>query len=217
MAEFPLTRSNQGEFRDLQGFVDGFLTSYQLSLDPKGKVPGELIAPPFGPSGVHRNYRFNDMAGFFQDSWKISPRLTLSPGLRYEYFGAGHRSGHEKPLDASFYYGESASIYQRISHGRLLRTTEAPGDYRNHYFLPNHRNLAPRLGLAYGFSGSGRTVLRLGGGLFFERLPGFAFENTNPPAYSIARLTAVSLTPALFEDPYSVFPNTTIPDRKSVV
>jgi Carboxypeptidase regulatory-like domain len=215
--EVSFTRSNQGEFRDLQGFVDGFLTSYQLSLDPKGRVPGELIQPPFGPSSPRRNYRFNDMAGFFQDSWKISPRLTLSPGLRYEYFGAGHRTGHEKPLDASFYYGQGNSVYQQIAHGRLLRTTEAPGEYQNHYFLPRHRNLAPRLGLAYGLSGSGETVLRLGSGLFFERLPGFAFENNNPPAYSIARLTTVSLTPALFDDPYSVFPQNTIPVPPSTV
>jgi outer membrane receptor protein involved in Fe transport len=83
------------------------------------------------------------MAGFFQDAWKISPRLTLTPGLRYEYFGSGHRTGHEKPLDASFYYGEGNSIYQRIANGRLLRTTEAPGDYQNHYFLPRHTNFAP--------------------------------------------------------------------------
>jgi carboxypeptidase family protein len=211
------TRSNQGEFRDLQGFVDGFLTSYQLSLDPQGKVPGEVIQPPFGPSGMRRHYRFNEMAGFFQDAWKISPRLTLSPGLRYEYFGAGHRTGHEKPLDASFYYGQSNSVYQRIAHGSLLRTIEAPGDYQNHYFLPLYRNLAPRLGLAYGLSKSGKTVLRLGAGLFFDRLPGFAFENTNPPAYSIARLTAVSLTPALFDDPYSVFPQTPMPLPPSTV
>src|SRR5262245_37466626 len=211
------TRSNLGEFRDLQGFVDGFLTSYQLSLDPQGKVPGELIQPPFGPSATRRHYRFNEMSGFFQDAWKISPRLTLSPGLRYEYFGAGHRTGHEKPLDASFYYGQSNSVYQRIAHGSLLRTIEAPGDYQNHYFLPRYRNFAPRLGLAYGLSRSGKTVLRLGAGLFFDRLPGLAFENTNPPAYSIARLAAVSLTPALFDDPYSVFPQTPMPVPPSTV
>jgi hypothetical protein len=157
------------------------------------------------------------MAGFFQDAWKISPRLTLSPGLRYEYFGSGHRTGHEKPLDASFYYGQGNSIYQRIANGRLLRTTDAPGDYHNHYFLPRRSNFAPRLGVAYGVSGSGETVLRLGGGLFFERLPGFAFENTNPPAFGIARLSAVSLTPELFIDPYSVFPQTTIPVPPSTV
>ena len=215
--EVSFTRSNQGEFRDLQGFVDGFLTSYQLSLDPKGKVPGELIQPPFGPSGLRRHYRFNDMAGFFQDSWKISPRLTLSPGLRYEYFGAGHRTGHEKPLDASFYYGQGNSVYQRIANGRLLRTIEAPGDYQNHYFLPRHRNFAPRLGLAYGFSGSWQDGTATRQRLVLRAPAGFAFENTNPPAYSIARLTAVSLTPALFEDPYSVFPQTTIPVPPSTV
>lgn len=215
--EVPVTRSNQGEFRDLQGFVDGFLTSYQISLDPKGRVPGELLPPPFGPASVGRHYRFNDWAGFFQDSWKISPRLTLSPGIRYEYFGAGHRTGHEKQLDASFYYGTGDSIYQRIANGRLLRTLDAPEPYRNHYFLPSRKNFAPRLGLAFDPTGNGRTVLRLGSGLFYERLPGFTFENLNPPAYSIARLSGVSLVPSLFENPYSLFPATTIPVPPSAI
>lgn len=216
-AERSLTRTNQGEFRDLQGFVDGFLTSYQLSLDPKGEAPGVAIQPPFGPIDFGRNYRFNDMAGFFQNTWKISSSLTLSPGLRYEYFGVGHRTGQEKALDASFYYGAGTSVQQRVANGRLLRTVEAPEPYRNHYFLPRRRNLAPRLGLAYGFPGSGRTVLRLGAGLFYERLPGIVFDNTNPPAFSIARLAGVSLTPALLDDPYGVFPATAMPVPPSVV
>lgn len=215
--EVPVTRSNQGEFRDLQGFVDGSLASYQISLDPKGRVPGELLPPPFGPASTRRHYRFNDWAGFFQDSWRISPRLTLSPGLRYEYFGSGHRTGREKELDASFYYGRGNSIYDRIANGNLRRTIEAPNPYRNHYFLPQRRNLAPRLGLAYDITGKGQTVLRAGGGLFYERLPGFAFENLNPPAASIIRLGGVSLAPALFEDPYSLFPGSTISVPPSAV
>jgi hypothetical protein len=215
--EVPATRSNQGEFRDLQGFVDGFLTSFQISLDPKGHIPGELLPPPFGPASVRRHYRFNDWAGFFQDSWKISPRLTVSPGLRYEYFGAGHRTGSEKHQDASFYYGAGNSVIEQIANGRLLRTTDAPEPYRNHYFLPRRRNLAPRLGMAYDLTGKSQTVLRLGAGIFYERLPGFAFENLNPPALSITRLEGVSLTPSLIENPYSLFPVSTVPVPVSAI
>jgi len=215
--EVSFTRNNQGEFRDLQGFVDGFLASYQISLDPRGRVPGELLDPPFGPSAFKRHYRFNDWAVFFQNSWRLSPRLTLSPGLRYEYFGSGHRSGVEKLLDASFYYGPGGSVYQRVANGRLLRSSDAPEPYQNHYFLPRRNNLAPRLGLAYDVSGGGTTVFRLAGGLFYERLPGFAFENSNPPASSFARLAGVALTPRLFENSYSVFPNGTIPLPPSAI
>ena len=36
------------------------------------------------------------------------PRLTLSPGLRYEYFGEQHSPSWEQALDANFYYGPGA-------------------------------------------------------------------------------------------------------------
>jgi hypothetical protein len=217
LTEVPVTRNNLGEFRDLQGFVDGHLSSYQISLDPKGHVPGERIDPPFGPSTTRRHYRFNDFAGFFQDSWKISPRLTLSPGVRWEYFGEGHRTGHEKVFDASFYYGEGANIYERIANGRLLRTIDAPGSYKNHFYLPLSKNFGPRMGLAYDLGGDGKRVFRTGTGVFFERLPGFAFENLNPPAYSLTRLADLSITPAMFDNPYTLFPNEAMPVPPSAI
>ncbi len=102
-------------------------------------------------------------------------------------------------------------------NGRLLRTVDAPGKYRNRFFLPQRMNFSPRMGLAYDLTGRGRLVFRSGIGRFYERLPGFIFENLNPPAYSVARISGVSLTPALFEDPYSVFPSETIPVPPSAV
>jgi len=214
--EVATTRNNQGEFRDLQGFVDGQLSSYQISLDPKGRLPGELIAPPFGPFSTKRHYHFNDMAGFFQDAWKISSRVTLSPGVRYEYFGQGHRPGDEKPLDASFYYG-SGNSFEQIADGKLLRTVDAPGIYKNHYFVPQTGNFGPRMGLAYDLTGNGKSVLRAGTGLFFERLSGLASENLNPPAFSIPRLTNVFITPNLFDNPYTLFPDDVMPVPPSTV
>ena len=216
-AESPLTRHNQGEFLDLQGFVNGLLSSYQLHLDPKGKIPGDLLSPPFGPFTNRRHYRFNDLAGFFQNSWKVTSRLTLSPGLRYEYFGSGHRTGHEKYLEASFYRGNGVNLPEQIANGRLLRTSDAPGKYQNHFFLPRRKNFGPRFGLAYDLTGKGKTVLRFGTGYFYERLPGFIFENLNPPAFSVARLSQVPLNLDLLHDSYSVFPSKIIPLPPSVV
>ena len=216
-AELAITRNNQGEFQDLQGFVDGRLSSYQILLDPKGHLPGELIAPPFGPLSTLRHYRFNDFAIFAQDAWKISDRLTLSPGLRYEYFGQGHRAGSEKPLDASFYYGSGTELFQQIAGGRLLRTIDAPDQYRNHYSVPQTHNFAPRMGLAYDLSGNGKTILRLGTAVLFDHLPNLLFENLNPPSFSITRLTNVSVTPALFDNPYTLFPNEIMPVPPSTI
>ena len=61
------------------------------------------------------------------------------------------------------------------------------------------------MGLAYDLTGRGRLVFRAGVGRFFERLPGFVYENLNPPAFSVVRISGVPLAPALFEDPYSLF------------
>ena len=206
-AESTLTRHNHVEFRDLQRFVDGRVSSFQIHLDPRGKVPGELLPPPFGSFNPRRHYRFNDWACFLQDSWKVSPRLTLSPGVRYEYFGSGHRIGQEKRLEASFYRGEGTTSLEQMANGRLLRTADAPGHYRNHFFPPSKTNISPRMGLAYDLTGRGRLVFRAGIGRFYERLPGFVYENVNPPAFSVVRISGVPLAPALFEDPYSLFPS----------
>ena len=206
-AESTLTRHNHVEFKNLRRFVDGRISSFQIHLDPRGKVPGELLAPPFGSFNPRRHYRFNDFACFMQDSWKVSPRLTLSPGVRYEYFGSGYRIGQEKLLEASFYRGEGTTTQEQMANGRLLRTADAPGQYRNRFFPPRKTDISPRMGLAYDLTGRGRLVFRAGVGRFYERLPGFVYENLNPPAFSVVRISQVPLAPALFEDPYSLFPS----------
>jgi hypothetical protein len=215
--EISATRSNQGEFRDLAGFISGQLSTFQLSLDPQGQVPGGMIEPPFDPSSSSRHFRFNDFGGFLQDFWKLSSRLTISPGVRYEYFGQGHRTGHERLLDSNFYYGLGTTIFQRIANGSLLLLSQAPGEYRDRYFLPSRANVGPRLGLAYDVRGDGRSVLRLGAGVFYERLPGLAYENLNPPSQSVTRLTNIRLTERLLENPYSVLGDSPMPLPPSAV
>src|SRR5262249_29739253 len=101
-------------------------------------------------------------------------------GLRYEYFGEQYSPGSERSLDANFYYGQGRTIYEQIANGCLLPTINAPGPYRGHFYLPDHRDFAPRAGIAYNPGGTGRTVLRAGGGIFYDRLPGSAGTALNP-------------------------------------
>jgi hypothetical protein len=216
-SEVAVTQHNRGQFRDLQAFVNGTLSSFQISLDPKGHVPGQRVEPPFGPSTSRRHYRFNDFAAFFQDTWAFSSRLTVSSGLRYEYFGEQRSPGAERALDANFYYGDTGSIFERIASGRLLRTIDAPGKYRNHFYLPNWGNFGPRVGFSYDLTGDGKTVFQSGFGVFYNRLLGFGGTSLNPPSYDLLRLTGVPLTPELMDDPYSVLPAAPIPLNTSVI
>jgi hypothetical protein len=86
---------------------------------------------------------------YAQDSWRISPHLTINYGLRYDTtFGLFIASGHDQN-------GNPALAGNGVVSG-------IPHDYR--------KALAPRLGLAYGLGSSGNTILRGGLGLYFNDL-----------------------------------------------
>src|SRR5712691_3717247 len=88
--------------------------------------------------------------GFYgEDSWRITPGLTLNYGLRYDTtFGLFIASGHDQSVNPSL---AGNGVVSGIPH-----------DYRKAF--------APRLGLAYQLGPSGKTVLRGGVGLYYADL-----------------------------------------------
>jgi len=87
-------------------------------------------------------------AGFVQDTWRITPRLTLSPGVRYEYIGSPHEmSNHLGTFDPTA-PGGIVEVGPGLAHSRL--------------YNPEKWDFSPRLGLAWDIRGNGRTVLRAG-------------------------------------------------------
>lgn len=157
-----------GAFGTLQKLIAGQM-DYLLPFDPKGAVQAQNIAPPFNLPSIQRHFRYNEFSFFVQDTWKVSPRLTLTPGLRWEYFGVLHSPDNEKTLDANFYYGPGNNPFERIANGTFARTSDAPGKYKDHFYLPDYKNFAPRFGFAYDLNGDGKTVLRGGAGAFYDR------------------------------------------------
>jgi hypothetical protein len=179
MSQLPIA-----QFFSIQSLVDGLINSYSITFDPQGKLPGENVIPST-VAAIVRHYRYNEAALFFQDSWKVSPRLTLSAGIRWEYMGVLHSAGHERNLDANFYYGEGSDPFERIANGGFSLVDSAPGDLKGHFYLPDYNNFAPRLGLAYDLFGTGTTVIRSGVGVFYDRNFGNQLSNVavNPPAF----------------------------------
>jgi Carboxypeptidase regulatory-like domain/TonB dependent receptor len=120
----------------------------QLATD----IADGSVSTPAGDGSFSQNVQ--RLSLYAQDSWRVTNRLTLNYGLRYETtFGLFTASGRSQ------------------SHNPFLRAldptqppfiSKAPGDYRKAF--------APRLGLAYALGDSGNTVLRGGFGLYFNDL-----------------------------------------------
>jgi hypothetical protein len=199
-------------FLDVQAFVNGVVGFYSVALNPRGQFPGEWVDPPFGAPSFTRHFHYNEPGLFLADTWKIMPRLTLTPGLRWEYFGVLHSPGADHTLDSNFYLGSGSSYLEQIANGRILRAVDAPGDLRGRFYRPDYKNFAPRLGIAYDLFGDGKTVIRAGAGIFYDRHIGWELFRTflNPPSYSLTELTDVTVTPALLLNQFAAFPNTPI-------
>jgi hypothetical protein len=110
--------------------------------------------------------------GFYaQDSWRVTPQLTINYGLRYDTtFGLFEASGRSQLDNPALLTLEALQI-------NLFQHPGAPHDYR--------KQIAPRLGIAYAFGKSRSTVLRAGSGIYYNDLAqnGWvtAFQAMNEP------------------------------------
>ena len=91
-------------------------------------------------------------AAFVQDDWRVTQRLTLNLGLRYEVDGV------EKERDDLFANFDPAKGLVQVGSGI---TSPYNGD---------HNNFGPRVGFAWDIFGNGKTVLRAGAGVLYEQL-----------------------------------------------
>jgi hypothetical protein len=170
------------------------LASFAARVNPNGALPCNLIngsyvivpactvTPPLGPASYARSYRYKDWAVYAQDSFRLTPRLTLNYGLRYEHYGVQHNN--DQSLDSNFYFGPGASLPQRIQTGQVFLTQKSPV---GGFWAPTWGTAAPRIGFAYDVFGDGKTSLRGGFGISYERNFGNVTFNAsfNPPASAV--------------------------------
>jgi outer membrane receptor protein involved in Fe transport len=125
--------------------------------------------------------RNSNFGVFAQDDWKLTPRLTVNLGLRYEY---------ESPMTIA------NDMYSRVSTatGRLLVATKNAS--RSLDLEADKSNFAPRVGFAYSLTD--RTVIRAAFGMFYSQIfsnlggivlyPGFTVtQNFNDLGVGIAQ------------------------------
>jgi hypothetical protein len=94
------------------------------------------------------------------DDFRVSPRLILSLGLRYEL---------QQPFVDK---GDHLSVFLPEGEGRLLisgyPSNGLTGRANRALYPTPKKNFAPRIGLAFNLTGDGKTVLRTGYGIFYN-------------------------------------------------
>ena len=96
------------------------------STTPATPHPEGNVVTPVGPPVFARSNRYQEFAGYIADSWKVTPRLTLTLGLRYEYFGVQHNKNDH--LDSNYYFnGGGSNFFQQIRSGAVLLAPGQPG------------------------------------------------------------------------------------------
>jgi len=161
------------------------------------------VTPAVRPD-YYRGFRSNEYAAYVQDDWRISPRLTLNLGVRWEYFGPPHNflSG----IDSNYYSGTPVepnctvtgpggtatgacniqNQFYPVGNPVLQQFASGALQVRNNeIWNKDTNNFAPRLGFAWDVGGNQKFVVRGGFGTAYDRMYNNIFENIrfNPPFF----------------------------------
>jgi hypothetical protein len=135
-----------------------------------------------------REFAQNDYELYAEDSWRIRNNVTLTIGLRYQY--------STPPWEVNgFQSAVGLDIHQWLVQREINQAAGIPSDAspllswdlagsangKHSWFQPNKKDFAPRLALAWSpgyqdgllkaiFGGPGKSSLRLGAGMFYDRL-----------------------------------------------
>jgi hypothetical protein len=142
-----------------------------------GLVGAQLQTQFFTHSGARQaddelDFRQRELGVFAQDQWKVLPNLTLTYGLRWDYYGV------------PFETGNNLSTLFTDPSGPAPFTFTAVGPGTGHQlFQGDFRNFEPRFGFAWDPYKKGKTSIRGGIGAFSDRVYGNLISDArgNPP------------------------------------
>jgi Carboxypeptidase regulatory-like domain len=164
----------QGMYNDLLGRISSVTQTYYSNLSTFQQA---------GTARV-RNFLFHEYGFFGQDDWRVTSRLTLNFGLRWEFFPVPTESNAQQgiitPQNVFNTAGQSDSLTIQPS---------------TKWWANNWHSFAPRFGFSWDPKGDAKTSIRGGYGIFNDRIIGAAASSVD------------GSTPG-FSQSVNVYPNT---------
>ena len=112
----------------------------------------------FQYSGPSPRHTYENNFGFYiQDSYRVTPRLTLNYGLRWDYFGVVKEKNNLL---------SNITALDPVAQTFTLTQVGQPG--LSSLYNPDKKDFAPRVSAAWDVTGKGKTVIRAGFGMFFD-------------------------------------------------
>jgi hypothetical protein len=142
-------------YNTIQQFIANSPNQIQFFGDLSDQSPFTGLS---GEAHVKQNYYI----GFAQDEWKVTPSLTMSYGLRYEFYSPLHEDRNKV-------------VVFDMAQGTIVPR------YAGDWYRSRTKNFGPRLALTYAPRAlQNKTVFRVGGGVFYG--PGQTEDQIQPEA-----------------------------------
>ena len=184
-----------GELRQMYGSAvntTNYIPAYQFFsihnfANDEARQMNRYVDPRTGqPATAYSMLTQTEWALFWNDDWRISDRLTINAGVRYENYGTF------KDPDGTLrnlILGPGTNYVEQLAAARV--------DIVDQFYPPDNNNLAPRLGFAWDPKGDAKTAVRGGYSIAYDRLMNLPAENYrhSPPLRAQVSLGQVFGTP----------------------